>query len=238
MSPVFQTLGKSITIGLPLVAVLFVGGCANTPVQGGGIDGNAMGYSTPDGSSGCNTGESAGIGAAIGAALGALKDGARGAVIGGIASAAVGSIGCALYNAHYHSQRIASAQTVERQYRAEYGDSLPAENTITSYSTNMRPANTVVAGSQADLESRITVLQGRYAPLPKVDEQVVLLSPGGKQLTEFEKAATAVDGSGEYLTNFSFTLPKGIEHGRYTVQTTAIVDGKPVRTNTVSMVVV
>ena len=200
--------------------------------------GNTTGYNAPDSQSGCNAGELAGIGAAIGAALGALKEGARGAVIGGIAGAAVGGIGCALYNAHYHSQQIASSQAVERHYQANHAGSLPAQNTIVAYNTSMQPMNEVIAGSQAKLESRITVLQGRDAPLPRVEEQVVLLSPEGKQLTEFEKAAIAVDGSGEYQGTFSFTLPRGIEHGRYTVRTTAILDHKPVRTNTVAMVVV
>lgn len=238
MSTVFKVFGKSIVVGLPLAAVLVVGGCANMPAQNGGMGGNGTAYNAPTDQNGCNAGKSAVIGAAIGAALGALKDGGRGALIGGIAGAAVGGIGCSLYNAHYQSQRIASAQTVERQYQASHAGSLPAQTTVVAYSSGMQPTNTVAAGSQAKLESRITVLQGRNAPLPKVNEQVVLLSPEGKQLTKFEKPATAVNGSGEYLSTFSFTLPKGIQQGRYTVQTTAIVDGKPVRTNTVPMVVV
>ena len=234
MSTVSEGFGKSMVVWLPLAAVLVVGGCANMPAQNGGMGGNNTAYNAPTDQSGCNPGESAGIGAA----LGALKYGGRGALIGGIAGAAVGGIGCSLYNAHYHSQQIASAQTVEQQYQASHAGSLPTQNMIVAYSTGMQPSSTVAAGSQADLESRITVLQGRNAPPPKVNEQVVLLSPEGKQLTEFEKPATAVDGSGEYLSTFSFTLPKGIQHGRYTVRTTAIVDGKPVRTNTVPMVVV
>jgi hypothetical protein len=238
MSKYVKGFGRFAGVGLPLAAVLVVGGCANMPTQNGGMGGDNTTYNAPADQSGCNAGKSAAMGAAIGAVLGALKGGERGALIGGVAGAAVGGIGCALYNAHYKSEQIASAQAVERQYQASHAGGLPAQTTVVAYHSGMQPTNTVVAGSQATLESRITVLQGRDAPLPKVNEQVVLLSPEGKQLTKFEKPATAVDGSGEYQSNFSFTLPKGIQQGRYTIQTTAIVDGKPVRTNTVPMVVV
>lgn len=239
MSKIVKGFARFAGVGLPLTAVLVVGGCANMPTNNG-TGGNSMAGNGQPGSSnqsGCSAAESGVVGALIGGLVGAATHGERGALVGAVAGAAVGAAGCALYNAHYQSQQIASAQTVERSYTQAHG-SLPAQTTVVAYSSGIKPSATVVAGSQAQLESKLTVVQGRDAPLPKVDEQVVMLAPDGHQLTKFTKPATAVDGSGEYQTSFTFTLPKGIEQGRYTIQTTALVNGKPMRTNSVPMLVV
>lgn len=227
-------------VGLPLAAVLVMGGCANMPTNGGGGYNNMAannGQPQSGNQSGCSAAESGVVGALIGGLVGAATHGERGALIGAVAGGAVGAAGCALYNAHYQSQQIASAQAVNNSYTQTHG-TLPVHSTVVSYSTAIRPGATVVMGSQAQVESKLTVVQGRDAPLPKVAEHVVMFAPNGHRLTEFTRQATAVDGSGEYQTSIAFPMPKGAVLGRYTIQTTAILNGKPVRTNTVSMVVV
>ncbi len=219
---------RTIKIGLPLTVVLVVGGCANIP---------ATGQSGSGVHSGCNSVESGVIGALIGGLIGVATHGKRGAIVGAVAGAAVGSLGCALYNAKYHSQQIASAQAVDRNYAYAHGGQLPVQTVVTGYTSVLQPNTNVVVGHRANLESRLTVIRGRDAALPDVKEQVILWDPDGRQLIKLMKPATAVNGSGEYQTSFTFTLPKGIKQGRYTIQTTVMLNGKPVRTNRVPMVI-
>ncbi len=234
MSRIAKKIKRSIRLGSTFTIVLVVAGCASLPTNGlatAGQPGRSV-------QSGCNSVESGVVGALIGGLIGAATHGKRGAMIGAVTGAAVGSLGCALYNARYRSQQIASARTVDRNYTRSHGGQLPTQTVVTSYTSALQPNDNVVAGHKANLESQLTVVRGRAAALPEVKEQVILLSPDGRQLTKFVKPATAVNGSGEYRTNFSFTLPKGVERGRYIIHTTVIVNGEPVRSNTVAMVVV
>lgn len=175
------------------------------------------------------------VGGAVGALAGSLFGKGKGHLAGAAIGAGIGAFACIAYN--YHSRKVRDAKSVEKQYEQQSG-SLPSSNTVTDYRSELSPASTVRSGSSAQMQSRVTVISGTRDESPQLKEQLTLYSPDGKVLSTVNKQATAVDGTGEYETNFKFDLPKGIEEGRYTMRSTLFMDGKQVRTNEVPMLVV
>ncbi len=220
-----QTFGfRGASVAGAICVLALLGGCAQV--------GDTRQAGTGDtGSHHCNVGVASGIGALAGSFFGKGKGHAAGALIG----AGIGAFACMAYN--YHVRKIRSAQAVEAQYQHERG-ALPTTSTVDAYQSQLVPGETVRAGSQATMQSRITVLRGTDGAQPQLREQLTLFSPSGKKLTTVTKQADAINGTGEYETSFQFTLPKGIQEGRYTVQSTLYLNDKQVRTNDVPMVVV
>lgn len=179
----------------------------------------------------CNMGAAGAIGALAGSLFGKGNGHIAGAVIG----AGIGAFACMAYN--YHERKIRDGRAVAAQYKSERG-TLPVSNTVEAYQSSLVPGQTVQAGGEATMQSRITVLQGTHGAVPQLKEQLTLYSPEGKQLSTVTKDATSVDGTGEYQTDFVFNLPKGIQEGRYTVQSTLYMNGAQVRANKVPMLVV
>jgi hypothetical protein len=208
-----------------------VSGCA----QMGGL-GTATG-STSDAVAGepaqneCNPA----LGGAIGALAGSMFGKGKGHLAGAAIGAGIGVFACMAYN--YRSRQVRDARTVEAQYRRDRG-TLPADNTIGAYQSELLPGGTIKSGSKAAMQSRVTLIRGTRAAAPQLKEQLTLFSPEGKQLTTVTKDATAIDGTGEYETNFDFNLPKGIQEGRYTMRSALYMDGQQVRINEVPMLVV
>jgi uncharacterized protein YcfJ len=213
--------GGSRTASLLLASGLLTlaSSCAQVPSQNAST-GASGGEQTSVGS--CNPL----VGGAIGALAGAMFGKGKGHLAGAAIGAGIGAFACIAYN--YHSRKVRDAKSVEKQYARERG-SLPSSNTVSDYRSELSPSNTVRSGSSAQMQSRVTVISGT---------QLTLYSPDGKVLSTVNKQATAVDGTGEYETNFNFDLPKGIEEGRYTMRSTLFMDGKQVRTNEVPMLVV
>ncbi|MBN8737869.1 MAG: hypothetical protein J0H27_16570 [Xanthomonadales bacterium] len=179
----------------------------------------------------CNTAAATAIGALAGSLFGKGKGHLAGAAIG----AGIGAFACIAYN--YRARQIRDARAVEAQYQRERG-ALPTANTVETYQSSLLPGETVQAGSTATMQSRITILRGTHEEAPQLKEQLTLYSPEGKQLSTVTKDAASINGTGEYQTDFAFDLPKGIQEGRYTVQSTLYMDGKQVRDNKVPMLVV
>jgi hypothetical protein len=203
-----------------------LGGCAQT---GGTRPGSeARGSSAPHE---CNPG----VGAAIGAIAGSFFGKGKGHLAGAAIGAGIGAFACMAYN--YHVRKLRDARVVEAQYRHDRG-ALPVANTIESYRSDLIPGQAVEPGGKATMQSRITLVRGRHASAPQLEEQLTLFSPDGKQLTSVTKDATAINGTGEYETNFDFNLPRGIQEGRYMVRSSLYMDGQKVRTNEVPMLVV
>lgn len=175
------------------------------------------------------------LGGAIGALAGSMFGKGKGHLAGAAIGAGIGVFACMAYN--YHARKVRDAQSVEAQYRREQG-TLPATNTIGAYQSELLPGETIKSGSKAAMQSRVTLIRGTQAAAPQLKEQLTLFSPDGKQLTTVTKDATAIDGTGEYETNFDFNLPKGIQDGRYTMRSALYMDGRKVRTNEVPMLVV
>jgi outer membrane lipoprotein SlyB len=222
--------GGSRTASLLLASGLLTlaSSCAQVPSQNAST-GASGGEQTSVGS--CNPL----VGGAIGALAGAMFGKGKGHLAGAAIGAGIGAFACIAYN--YHSRKVRDAKSVEKQYARERG-SLPSSNTVSDYRSELSPSNTVRSGSSAQMQSRVTVISGTHDASPQLKEQLTLYSPDGKVLSTVNKQATAVDGTGEYETNFNFDLPKGIEEGRYTMRSTLFMDGKQVRTNEVPMLVV
>jgi hypothetical protein len=175
------------------------------------------------------------LGGAIGALAGSMFGKGKGHLAGAAIGAGIGVFACMAYN--YHARKVRDARSVEEQYRHDRG-ALPASNTIGSYQSALMPGETVKSGSKAAMQSRVTLIRGTQDAAPQLQEQLTLFAPDGKQLTTVTKDATAIDGTGEYETNFDFNLPKGIQEGRYTMRSALYMNGKQVRTNEVPMLVV
>ena len=175
------------------------------------------------------------LGGASGARAGSMFGQGKGHLAGAAIGAGIGVFACMAYN--YHSRQVRDARAVEAQYKHDRG-ALPASNTIGAYQSALLPGETVKSGSKAAMQSRVTLIRGTHDAAPQLKEQLTLFSPEGKQLTTVTKDATAIDGTGEYETNFDFNLPKGIQDGRYTMRSALYMDGRQVRTNEVPMLVV
>ncbi|MCX7514345.1 glycine zipper domain-containing protein [Frateuria sp. STR12] len=175
------------------------------------------------------------LGGAIGALAGSMFGKGKGHLAGAAIGAGIGAFACMAYN--YHARKVRDARAVEAQYERERG-TLPASNTIGAYQSELIPGQTVKSGSKAAMQSRVTLIRGTNEGKPQLKEQLTLFSPEGKQLTTVTKDASAIDGTGEYETNFDFNLPKGIQEGRYTMRSALYMDGRQVRTNEVPMLVV
>src|SRR5690349_19903355 len=175
------------------------------------------------------------VGGAIGALAGSMFGKGKGHLAGAAIGAGIGAFACMAYN--YHARKVRDARSVEDQYRHDRG-ALPASNTISAYQTDLLPGETIRSGSKAAMQSRVTLVRGTADVAPLLREQLTLFAPDGRQLTTVTKRATAIDGTGEYETNFDFNLPKGIQDGRYTMRSALYMDGQKVRTNEVPMLVV
>lgn len=219
------------TISLVAASALFalVSGCAQTPARSGG-SGTAAGGGTAEG--GCNPLVTGAIGAVVGSLFGHND---KNKVVGAAVGAGVGALACMAYN--YHSKQVRDAKVVNADYVRQRGK-LPATNTVSSYVSEMAPSSTVKAGTQAEMQSKIVVVNGTKDAKPKLAETLTLFSPDGKQLSTVTKQATDINGSGEYQTSFSFNLPKGIKEGRYTVRSSLQMNDKAVSSNEVPMNVV
>jgi hypothetical protein len=215
------------------IAATLLGGCADmgglgTPRPTGANTGAGSGSASAQE---CNPVVTGAIGAIAGSLFGKGKGHLAGAAIG----AGVGAFACMAYN--YHSRRIRDAQAVEAQYRHQHG-TLPTDNTIDSYQSVLLPGGTVQGGGKVEMQSRVTLLRGAHDVPPQMKEQLTLYSPDGKQLATATKDVAAINGTGEYETSFDFSLPKGIQEGRYKMSSTLFMAGQKVRTNDVPMLVV
>ena len=218
-------------LGVAAIGASFalVAGCAQTGnVRDNPRAGQPVAQSS---SSGCNTGAAVAVGALAGALLGKGK----GHLVGAAVGAGIGALACTAYN--YRTRQLRDTHAVEAEYVQKRG-ALPVANTVQTYESSLQPANTVQAGKPVALQSRIVVVNGTRAQTPRLTETLVLISPEGKEVSTVTKPATDIAGTGEYQTDFSFNLPKGIETGRYTVRSTLTMDDKPVDTNTMPMLVV
>lgn len=216
----------SLLAGSMLLALM--SGCAQMPTQGGSSNSATSDSSPP---SECNPVVTGALGAVVGSFFGKGKDKVVGAAVG----AGVGALACMAYN--YHSRQLRDARAVNADYVRQRG-ALPATNTVSSYVSEMAPSSTVKAGTQAEMQSKIVVVNGTRDAAPKLSETLTLYSPDGKQLSTVTKQASDINGTGEYQTSFSFNLPKGIKEGRYMVRSTLHMNDQAVSSNEVPMTVV
>lgn len=221
----FRALG--LLAGTAALAV--VSGCAQMPQQSSNPrPGQPVAQSS---SSGCDTGTAV----AVGALAGALFGKGKGHLVGAAVGAGIGAIACTAYN--YHARQVRDQRAVEAEYLRQRGN-LPETNTVSTYRSTLQPTDTVRAGNPVEMQSSIVIVNGTRDAAPRLSETLTLFSPEGKQLSTVTKQAAEIGGTGEYQTNFSFNLPKGIQNGRYLVRSSLTMDDKVVQTNDMPMLVV
>jgi hypothetical protein len=167
----------------------------------------------------CNTA----VAAVGGALIGALLGGKRGALVGG----AIGSAAC--MGANYHAKKVKSQQQVNEAYQRANGGELPEHATLVEYQPRINPAPQMQPGASSTLDSYIEVAQGQDGVAPRIEEEITLIGPDGKQLKSIRKPANESQTSGAFETQFAFTLPKGVREGLYQFRTAVYLNGENVR---------
>lgn len=219
---------KSLMLTASSLAMAFIAGCAQMPMQNnGGQPANAGEQPALQ----CNPAVAGAVGALVGAFFGKGK----GHIVGAAVGAGIGALACVAYN--YHVRKVRDAQAVEADYVRQRG-ALPTANTVSSYTSSLQPSSTVQAGNLVQMQSNIVVVNGTSDGQPQLAETLTLYGPNGKMISSHTKQADDINGSGEYQTDFSFNLPKGVPDGRYTVRSTLSMNGQTVRSNDMPMLVV
>ena len=198
-----------------LACVLFMGGCA-APNQGG---------------NGGNGGNSTGQNTVAGGAMGALAGCALAAAIGKKCAdgAAIGAVVGAAFGWSSSSQKVASAQTVNAQAQRE-GVPVPY-NEIRLRDYQLRTSSSVAQAGGAPIQVVGDIrLIGQSARMPEVVQSMTLLKANGERLSDRPQIARVdrIDGAGQYQAIGVYKIPRGMEQGRYTVQSVLTLDGREV----------
>jgi len=175
----------------------------------------------------CSAAKSAGAGALIGGLLGAAINGKEGAMKGAAAGAVVGGLGCIAMN--YHSKQVRSANQVNKEYKEQH-DQLPEKPVVTNYS--ITAPKQAVRGNAVEVNSAITVVDGRKQSVDRVEEKLFIVDSDGqrKQIKSKEAKNTGMDHGGEYENSFSFTPPTGVAQGNYRLESEVYVNDKLAKT--------
>jgi hypothetical protein len=165
------------------------------------------------------------VAGAIGTAVGALLAGGSNRVRGAAIGAGVGALACMAYN--YSTRQTKSSQQVTDEYKDAHRGALPVASRVTRFNAQVAPKASVQAGSAIDVASQIEVVPGAKDPRPKVEQQIALYGPDGKEAAKARKPATEKPGGGAFETNFRFTMPQGVPQGVYPVKSQVFVNGDP-----------
>ena len=191
-------------------------------LAGTAIPRNGMSATAGDVFSGdCNPIVTGVIGGLLGALIGGRSSRGAGAAIG----AGVGALACMAYN--YSTSQTKSSQQVENEYKAANNGVLPTAATVTRFDAQVNPNDNVQAGTAVDVKSQIEVVPGANDPQPKVEQEIALFAPDGKQTATARKPANSTPGGGGFETNFKFTMPQGVPQGVYPVKSQVYVNNEP-----------
>ena len=214
-------------LALGLVSIFGLQSCAN-------IDSKSMNPTGWSGGDWLKCGLAISAGAAAGAAVSGKKD--RG--VGVVAGTAAGIAVCFVINAK--SVQTQSPQEVEAQYRKS-GKKAPAEPQVVSYQTSIQPGSTIKRGQPIKVVSNIVAIDGSRQAVNEIKEEVRLYEPGATTaFKEGTKVANEKPGSGGYENTFTITLDNQVPQGVYRVDTSVLLNGKPVntRSNNVQLVMI
>lgn len=225
-------LRSAVTLSTSIGFAFALAGCATVPGESpvGAAPENANVQRSADRGH-CNTGAAA----LVGGLLGALAGSGKGHLVGAAIGAGIGALACTAYN--YHTRRLEGAEPVNAAYVQQHGE-LPRFNTVTAYASTLQPSATVQPGTAVSMQSTVEVVKGTNDAPPQLAEELTLLGPDGQALSSTTKQASVINGSGEYQTDFGFTMPRGVKDGKYIVRTTLLMNGRTVRTNETPMLVV
>jgi hypothetical protein len=203
----------SFSISLVLVMTLLAG-CA------------AKGKGMAQGDDECSAAKSAGAGAILGGLLGSALGGKNGALKGAAAGALVGGLGCMAMN--YHTEKVRTAQQVNKQY-IEENEKLPPQPAVTSYS--LSAPKQVVRGNPVSVNSSITVVDGSSQSVKNVEEKLFITNENGeRKQIKTKDAQASMNSGGEYSNSFSFTPPNGVAEGSYRLESEVYVNDQLAKT--------
>lgn len=182
-------------------------------------------------------GASAGQSAAGGAAVGALAGCALAALAGRdcAGGAAVGALVGAAFGWSSYSEKVASGQSVNAQARRE-GVMIP-DHQIALQEYRVQPSASVAraGGEPLQVIGDIKLIgQSRY--VPDVVQSMTLIKANGENASDTPQIAKVhnVDGAGHYRAVGVYKIPRGMEQGRYTVQSVLFLNGREVARRDIS----
>ena len=181
--------------------------------------------SSSGGSDDCNPVAAAIIGGIFGALINE-KNRAQGAAVG----AGIATAGCLAINAV--SRQTKTADVVESAYVAKNG-TLPPAPRVDEYKAGFVGGNGVVsAGKELKTRSIARVVRGTSVPLQEIREEIRLdltQANGGRVVTHSKVLSeTGTPGSGEWVNDFTVTIPPGTQQGKYPMQLALYVNGQVV----------
>ena len=171
--------------------------------------------------------KSALIGAAAGCAMGAATSGdcAKGAVIGAVAGLLIGW--------YFESKKIASAQTVNKEYVTAKKITPPKKDIVpASFTSNVVSAQADASGQKEVQITSNTDLIGYGDKVPEVQQKYAIYDENNKRVEEKTEKLAAVDGAGRYTSKSKFKLPANAKGNTYTVKTTLVSNNTNYNTNT------
>ncbi len=214
---------KSIALKLTssLAAASLLAGCMAT-TGGGATD---SGYDRtgflglPESEGGCNNAVAMGLGALAGALLN--KDNrAAGAAVG---AALAGGVCFAI---NYEVRKTKTAQQSEQDYqRANKGKPLPAQTQVVYLNSKMSKTK-LTSGEQTQSLTTVEIVKGTNDPAVALQERLTLYKPDGTRLQEVVKTINPDASSGQYESQFTIPMPKGVPDGLYPVKSEIVVNGE------------
>jgi uncharacterized protein YcfJ len=169
------------------------------------------------------------IGAALGCAVGSAagKGCAQGAVVGAVAGFLVGW--------YFESKKIADAKTVNAKY-ARTATKPPANDVVpVAFSSQIQSGAPSATGEKEVQITSTSDFIGYGAKKPEAVQKFALYDQNNKLVEEKSEKITAVDGAGTFQTSSKFKLPASAKGQTYTAKTELVVDGKPVKQNTIQV---
>lgn len=225
---------------LASVLVLVLSGCASLPDSSNppiktspdGAPGNRPAVNAPatrPAQSGSGASANVATGTMAGAVAGAAAGCALARLIGEKCSdgAAIGAVIGAVVGWSVSTEKVGSAQSVNEQARKE-GLPVP-DNEIRLKQYTLTPAGSVVQAGGAALEVVGDIqLYGHARRNPEVEQRMLLYKGNGEATSDTPQIARLekVDGAGHYRAVGVYKIPRGMEPGRYRVQSDLYIDGK------------
>lgn len=193
------------SIAAALSASIVLGGCA-TPNGGGGGDQAGMNECM--------------MAALIGGIAGAMINDNNPAA-GAAAGALIGGLACVVLTAN--TTQTKQEAEVQSDYKKAHRGTLPANVVVEKYKTSV--TQNVTVDKPFRTESEVVVIPGKNQPVNKVEEQITMFNPDGKQFKQGKKTLTE-SGGGAWKNSFTATLGKGAPQGIYPIKTALYVNGK------------
>lgn len=128
----------------------------------------------------------------------------------------------------HKTQQVSNEKDVTDEYKKNHKE-LPAEPTLVSYRSSIKPGGVVNAGNQVSIVSQVEVVRGTNSETVDIQEKVIIFDNEDplKEIKKFTKKINQeTQRGGEFANEFKFTLPKGMPQGIYPIKTQVIIDGK------------